>query len=539
MRDRSADNDEAASSGVSVSQEETDNARSERLVDSLNDRWALSESSFSDEKGSDASSEESAQPQQQTEEVSSVSSTTSDEEKDKTMANLTPSLIESLSPAVTDMNIESIDDTGALAANNSVFARSLAAPIDLAMGTTVRINMGADGELSAIVKKDGQNFIVSKDGSLTMEGVCAGNYCANWSYRTFRPGDEGYDVFANFMMAELREDMATGPADSLKQTQTQLMISYLSGWKEPAAANPPSASPALFGTNSFWNMPLSANASIASNSTGLVQELIANSKLAPVWFNTIGYSTPLYIADETTAHYPVSIIQNGQVLTWTTLNDEAQKGVPIPLGAQAAPGDDGHITIWDQANDRLYEFWQFRFENNGWVASWGGIIDSVSTSNGIMPTVTNKAGGSEKWGATATGLPMIGGTVLLEELASGVIEHALAIAIQRPAASTYVWPAQRTDGFYTGPNAISEGQRFRFLDSITIDPNWSPLIQMIVEAVRDYGLVVRDKGVGISFYGEDPAVYGLSESAYYPYMNGLPLWEVMPQFPWDKLVAIV
>lgn len=302
---------------------------------------------------------------------------------------------------------------------------------------------------------------------------------------------------------------------------------------------PPPPTGELFSPTSFWNQPLSANQALNANSANYVNEFVANTQLAGPWINITQYSTPYYIVDSSATKAPVSIVQNGQTLTWTALYQVCQQGIPIPANVAASGGLDGEITIYDKSADKLYEFWQFKKVNGQWQASWGGIIDNASTSSGIMPTVKNTLGGDEQWGATATGLPTIGGTMLLKEVQAGVIPHELAVAIVRPATWTnYVWPAQRSDGWYTGPNAIPEGTRFRFPANITIDPNWSPIVKMMVIAIRDYGMIVRDQASSVVFTAEDPTQYGKGEDAYAPYFGGLQLWDVMKQFPWDKLQAL-
>ena len=55
-------------------------------------------------------------------------------------------------------------------------------------------------------------------------------------------------------------------------------------------------------------------------------------------------------------------------------------------------------------------------------------------------------GAKRNWGATASSLPVIGGTMLLDELEQGSFDHALAINLPAPRADVFAWPAQRTDG---------------------------------------------------------------------------------------------
>ncbi len=305
-----------------------------------------------------------------------------------------------------------------------------------------------------------------------------------------------------------------------------------------AVPPPPPPTGNIFSPTAFWNTKLPATSTLDANSAGLISELIANTKIATPWIASDTYSTPIYKVTSATPKVPVSIVQNGTTLNWTALHAALQKGVPIPAGAVVSGGLDGHMTILDTTANRLYEFWQLKQVNGQWQASWGGIIDNYSTSNGIMPTVRNSAGGLEAWGATATGLPIAGGLITMADVQAGKINHVLAISIVRPKQTSFKSPAQRTDGFYTGANAIQEGQIFRFPSNIVINPAWPPLVRMIVEAGRDYGIVVRDTGGSVSFYAEDPRPYGLTSTYYDQYMGGRPLWSLFSDFPWSNLQAL-
>ncbi|MBI4398305.1 MAG: hypothetical protein HY586_04200 [Candidatus Omnitrophica bacterium] len=294
----------------------------------------------------------------------------------------------------------------------------------------------------------------------------------------------------------------------------------------------------LFSPNSFWNTKLAADQSVNLGSNVLVNDLIAQTKLASPWINTTAYSTPVYKVDSNTPKVPVAIVQGGVAQTGTALYAASMKGVPIPANAIAAAGTDGHITILytDLATGikTLYEYWQLRNVNGQWQASWGGIIENYGASNGIMPVVKNQYGGDEYWGATATGLPVAGGTIMLKELEAGVIPHVLAFAIPNPK-NTFVSPANRTDG--TASGVIPEGTVFRLPANFVVDPSLPPMIRMMLTAIRDYGMVLRDKSGAVTFYGEDPRVYG-DTTAYNKYYGGMAMWDMMKLIPWSQLRAI-
>ncbi len=293
----------------------------------------------------------------------------------------------------------------------------------------------------------------------------------------------------------------------------------------------------LFNLNTFWNTPLAANQAIHWNSSNLVNELVAETRMAGPWINTTTYSTPVFYVNSQTPRVPIAIVQNGQALTFTKLWEESQKGVPVPSNVFASSGTDGHVTIINPDTGELWEYWQFRKVNGQYQASWGGKIDNIYTSDGTMPIVKNSAGADEYWGATATSLPIAGGLITLKDLQAGKISHELAVAIIQPK-NTFVWPAKRSDGYTTGPNNIPEGTRFRFPANVYINPSWPPILKMIVAAIRDYGMVVRDKAGAVVLFGEDPTQYGPGDP-YAAYYGGKQLWEIMGQMmPWNQLQAL-
>lgn len=319
---------------------------------------------------------------------------------------------------------------------------------------------------------------------------------------------------------------------------------------KPPVATPPTSTPStqLFSLDSFWNKKLTSATPIHTNSPGLVAELIRQGKPAvppvpPIYYapniNTIKYSTPLYIVGNSTPRVPVNIVEDGgKELSYTNLWKQS-RAVPVPVGAIPDVGTDGHITLWDQDNDKLYEYFKLRLDNGVWKARWGGIIENVSKSDGVVPMTINENGGKEYQGASATSLPVIGGTMLLKEFEAGVFNHALAFSIVQ-GPNKWVPPALRTDNgaSYTGPNAIPAGTRFRFPEDIVIKPEWVRAVRYMVAAIRDYGMVLRDTSGSVSFYAENTTPSGQGDLIK-PFFDGKPMWDFMvKQFPWAQLQAL-
>jgi hypothetical protein len=190
------------------------------------------------------------------------------------------------------------------------------------------------------------------------------------------------------------------------------------------------------------------------------------------------------------------------------------------------------MTVYQPSTDTMWEFWLARKSNGVWEACWGGRMPNVSKNEGIWPSV---------FGATATGLPFIGGQLTVEELLRGEIRHAIGIAlVETEKAAIYSWPARRSDGSNpsNAPNRIPEGLRFR------LDPNIDvnalailPIAKMIAKAAQTYGFVVWDKAGSIGLRAESPKRFTAAGGAdpYPALLRGVPDYKILEGFPWDKL----
>lgn len=286
-----------------------------------------------------------------------------------------------------------------------------------------------------------------------------------------------------------------------------------------------------FSPTSFYNTRLTEATPINFNSAGMVAELVSQSApglKTPYYpaLNTVSYSTPVYIVkDVTVPKILVPLVKNG-----------VKVGEPLPAripgNVTPSSGTDAHCVIWDQVDDTLTEFWQLTMDSLGWHASWGGYMMDVSNASGIFP---------DPYGATATGLSLLGGLILLSELEAGVIPHVIGMAIPQ-GPNKWVWPANRTDKnvvFYEGTNAIPAGTRFRFPSNLTsIDPTWVPIVRMIVAAIRDYGCVVQDRAGALSLYAENTLPLGQGDQIRTKFFGGKEPWSFMQQIPWSKMQVL-
>ena len=185
-----------------------------------------------------------------------------------------------------------------------------------------------------------------------------------------------------------------------------------------------------------------------------------------------------------------------------------------------------------------------------WHASWGGRMSDVSLDPGYYRNIANPLGGwteQSNWGVTASGLPVVGGLITLADLASGQINHAIAMMVPQAAKGTFDFPAQRTDGVDTSANAIPEGARFRLPPTLDLSSISMPTVtREIAVAAQRYGLIVNDQTAAtVGFRAEDPTpLMRLGQAnpylTYFTDANGayVPPNQLLASFPWSSLELV-
>jgi hypothetical protein len=213
---------------------------------------------------------------------------------------------------------------------------------------------------------------------------------------------------------------------------------------------------------------------------------------------------------------------------------QAFDAVPLPPGATPAAGSDHHLVVHQPGTDTMWEFWRLAYRDGAWHAGWGGRMSGVTASPGYY------SGSQASWGATASSLPLVGGLMTLDEVRRGRIDHALAMAIPQPKAGVFTWPAQRTDGTYTGADAIPMGTRFRLDPTLDLDAlALPPLVRMMAEAAQRHGIVVRDTAGAVTFQGEDPTPTGADPwRGAGGFFGGQTPDKLLARFPWERLQAL-
>ena len=164
-------------------------------------------------------------------------------------------------------------------------------------------------------------------------------------------------------------------------------------------------------------------------------------------------------------------------------DDESDPGpYPIPPDAPVESGNDRHVLVVQDEDCVLYELFAAERSGAGWHAGSGAIFDLES--NALRP---------DGWtSADAAGLPIFAGLARYDEVEGGRIEHALRVTFSRTQRA-YIHPATHYASSITDPAAPPMGLRLRLRGDFDLD-GYDGHARVILEALRDYGMIVADNG---------------------------------------------
>ena len=195
-------------------------------------------------------------------------------------------------------------------------------------------------------------------------------------------------------------------------------------------------------------------------------------------FGTVWESAPIGI--------PYNLVGKDQPMKTISFqyNSESDLGpYPIPPDALAESGSDRHILVIDTVNLKLYELFNAILDHNNWTAGSGAVFDL--TSNALRPDFWTSA--------DAAGLPVFAGLVRYEEVVEkGVINHALRFTVKN-TRNSFIHPATHAASNSNNENYPPMGMRVRLKAGFDIT-GFSPHIQVILKALKKYGMFVADNG---------------------------------------------
>ena len=252
----------------------------------------------------------------------------------------------------------------------------------------------------------------------------------------------------------------------------------------PAPAPPPEPGPGgapvlagapgctVFPASNVWNTPIDSRP-VATGSATLISSIGLDRGLHMDFGSYSGYGIPYQVVTSATSRSTV-------VFDYGDESDHV--GYPIPASPLIEGGSDRHILLVDRDACQLYELFDARQSGGQWAAGSGATWDLGS--NALRP-----AGWTS---ADAAGLPILPGLVRYDEVAAGVIAHALRFTTNRTRTS-YVYPARHQAGESSASALPPMGLRVRL--KATFDTSsLSPQARVIAEALKHYGMILADNG---------------------------------------------
>ena len=278
------------------------------------------------------------------------------------------------------------------------------------------------------------------------------------------------------------------------------------GHKKPGRSTRPKKRPAPpkntlgrpYSDRSPFNTPIPANVEVKPNSSAIV----GNSGLGTT-------PSPMRVAASPSADYshPIYVARSGDPRYTIQCNSGGVTGrvIHIPPGARPTTSSDGHMAVI-QPNGWEYDFWQASAPSGSTVRC---NIAHRQRSNGPgVVTAAMKRRDSSIGGGTAANFGLAAGLIRANEIAAGVIPHALFVVIRGGSSGT-VYPAY---GSSRGGDSDrpAMGQRFRLnMSDAAIDrscaPGWE---KTVAKAMAHYGLYFGDTGGdGFAPMMESPLTY--------------------------------
>ena len=232
--------------------------------------------------------------------------------------------------------------------------------------------------------------------------------------------------------------------------------------------------------DNIWNtpidqLPVSPNSSTYVNTIGATTGVHADFGSGLWDGGPIGI--PYITVPGTQTKYPASF-------TYADESDPGPYAVPLnaPIeGGTASTGDRHGISI-DVDHCILYELYSAYPQSASWKAGSGAIFNLLSDSLRVATWTS----------ADAAGLPIFPGLVRYDEIAAGEIRHALRFTVPQ-TQKAYVWPARHYASSLTAAQYPPMGVRFRLRADFDIS-SFSPANQIILKALKKYGMMIADNG---------------------------------------------
>lgn len=234
----------------------------------------------------------------------------------------------------------------------------------------------------------------------------------------------------------------------------------------------------VFPADNWWNTDISSQTVDPSSQTLIAA--CGTQNLHPDFGSSFGI--PYVLVGAGQAKVPVSF----------DYADESDPGpYPIPPNAPIEGGSnssgDRHVIVVDTVASKLYETYDSQPLNGGtsWHAGSGAVFDL--TSNALRPLYWTSA--------DAAGLPIFPGLARYDEAVQfGAINHALRFTCPRTQKG-FISPARHYASSDLSASLPPMGMRVRLKASFDVS-SFPSEVQVILRAMKKYGLILADNGSG-------------------------------------------
>jgi hypothetical protein len=236
----------------------------------------------------------------------------------------------------------------------------------------------------------------------------------------------------------------------------------------------------IFPANNAWNERVDT-LPVTADSAQLIASIGLGTGLHPDFGSGLWDGGPIGIPfDVVSKSTPRSRVRFGYA-------DESDKGTyPIPKSVHIEGGaqsdGDRHALLLDRSACKLYELYDLHGSGSSWTAGSGAIWNL--RSNRLRP-----AGWTS---ADAAGLPIFPGLARYDEVARGVIDHALRFTTSRTRRA-YVYPARHDASSSDDPSLPPMGLRVRLKASVDIS-RFPKQARTVLQALKTYGMILADNG---------------------------------------------
>ncbi len=253
----------------------------------------------------------------------------------------------------------------------------------------------------------------------------------------------------------------------------------------------------MFPAEDAWNQDISTEPADATW-TARLQDLVGDVNIHPDYG---GDASELY-------GIPINVVPESQPLVDVTFDDwpeESDEGPwPLPdvgdaqiegFSPEACDGD-CHFLVVQQGVCQLFEGYACEHRNDGWHCSNGARFDLNQVGPGQRP---------RGWtSADAAGLAITPDILRYDEVRAGEVKHAIRFTVPctRPnfvAPATHYAVPGGCDG--SDPNAPPMGLRVRLRADYDIS-GASESAQVVLTAMKRYGMILADNGSSFYFQGE-------------------------------------